>query len=73
MSESPTHSSCMLELQGKVLATDAEPNNGGTSSSPFSLTLPECLKNVSVKIDCHPEHYTIFCPSEFIFMLDYYQ
>ncbi|CAL8281781.1 unnamed protein product [Arctogadus glacialis] len=63
MSESPTHSSCMLELQ-EVLATVEEPNNGGITSSHSSLTLLGCRKNVSVKIDCHAKHHTTFCPTD---------
>ncbi|CAL8308448.1 unnamed protein product [Gadus morhua 'NCC'] len=47
-----------------VLANNAQPNNGGISSSHSSLTLLGCRKNVSVMIDCPPKYHTTFCPTD---------
>ncbi|XP_030217174.1 uncharacterized protein LOC115547244 [Gadus morhua] len=53
------------DSNGTILATEEEPNNGGTSSSHSSLTLLGCLKNVCVETMCHLKHYDpICCPTD---------
>ncbi|XP_030217073.1 uncharacterized protein LOC115547203 isoform X6 [Gadus morhua] len=49
----PTCEYSWADSNGTILATEEEPNNGGTSSSHSSLTLLGCLKNVCVETMCH--------------------